>query len=119
MPPWNRLGSADLQAVAAYVRKIGAGGRDEGAKNSVIEQGRDLYRQKCTACHGVDGRADGPASAALAPSPANFHEVHPAREYALRVLKNGLPGTAMPPWEAQMTDTERNAVIAYVESLYE
>jgi cytochrome c oxidase cbb3-type subunit 2 len=49
----------------------------------------------------------------------NFHEQRPAKEHALQVLKKGVPGTAMPPWEVQMSDTQREAVVAYLDSLYE
>src|SRR5207247_4232786 len=111
MPRWNRLNAADLQAVAAYVRTIEAGGRRGATANtSVIEQGRDLYRQNCTGCHGMEGSGNGPAAGALAPSPTNFHEQRPAKEHALQVLKKGVPGTPMPPWELQMTDPKREDV---------
>src|SRR5207244_3984831 len=120
MPPWNRMKAADLQAVAACVRTIEARGhRGASANTSVIEQGRDLYRQNCTGCHGMEGRGNGPAAGALAPSPTNFHEQRPAKEHALQVLKKGVPGTAMPPWEVQMSDAQREAVVAYLDSLYE
>jgi cytochrome c oxidase cbb3-type subunit 2/cytochrome c oxidase cbb3-type subunit I/II len=120
MPRWNRLGAKDLEAVATYVWTIEAG-RDRGASPdiSVIEQGRDLYRQNCTGCHGMEGRGNGPAAAAVAPGPTNFHEERPAKAHALQVVKDGVPGTAMPPWEVQMTDAQREAVVAYIESLYE
>ncbi|MCU1262500.1 MAG: Cytochrome c oxidase subunit CcoN, partial [Bryobacterales bacterium] len=120
MPRWNRLGGADLTALAAYVRTIEVGGRrDPGANASVIEQGRDLYRQNCTGCHGMEGSGNGPAAGALAPSPTNFHEERLAKAHSLQVLKEGVPGTAMPPWEVQMNDSQREAVVAYLDSLYE
>jgi len=120
MPRWNRLSATDLQAVAAYVRTIEAAGRRGASANtSVIEQGRDLYRQNCTGCHGTKGAGNGPASAALAPQPTNFHEERPEETRALEVLKDGIPGTAMPPWEVQMSDAQREAVVAYIESLYQ
>jgi len=120
MPRWNRLNAADLQAVGAYVRTIEARGRLGASANaSVIEQGRDLYRQNCTGCHGMEGGGNGPAAGALAPSPTNFHEERPAKAHALKVLKEGVPGTAMPPWEVQLSDAEREAVVAYLDSLYE
>ncbi len=44
----------------------------------------------------MEESGDGPAAAALAPSPTNFHEERPAKAQALQVLKEGVPGTAMP-----------------------
>ena len=43
----------------------------------------------------------------------------PTRARALQVLKEGIPGTAMPPWEVQMNEAQREAVVAYLDSLYE
>jgi cbb3-type cytochrome c oxidase subunit I/cbb3-type cytochrome c oxidase subunit II len=120
MTRWNRLSTADIEAVEAYVRTLEAGEHGSASANTgVIEQGRDLYRQNCTGCHGMEGRGNGPAAAALAPSPTNFHEQRPAKAHALHALKEGVPGTAMPPWGVQMSDGQREAVAAYLDSLYE
>ena len=43
-----------------------------GARGSEYDRGKNLYEQKCQICHGANGRGDGPAAAALSPSPANF-----------------------------------------------
>jgi mono/diheme cytochrome c family protein len=34
-----------------------------------------IFSTRCMACHGPDGRGDGPASASLSPKPANFRDV--------------------------------------------
>src|SRR5260370_40244560 len=45
MPRWNRLGAADLQAVAAYVRTIEAPGYRVARPNpGLLEQGGELFR---------------------------------------------------------------------------
>ncbi len=67
----------------------------------------------------MEESGDGPAAAALAPSPTNFHEERPAKAQALHVLREGVPGTAMPPWQVQMSGAQREAVVAYLDSLYE
>ncbi len=36
------------------------------------KQGKKLYTQLCTICHGTKGKGDGMAGAALNPKPANF-----------------------------------------------
>ena len=33
-----------------------------------------IYSTRCVACHGNDGRGDGPGAAALNPRPRNFHD---------------------------------------------
>jgi mono/diheme cytochrome c family protein len=39
--------------------------RTAPAEPAPASSGRDMYRAYCAACHGADGRGDGPASAAL------------------------------------------------------
>jgi len=120
MPAWNRLGTSDFEAVAAYVRTIAAKGNlGVSTTSKMIEQGRDLYRQNCTECHGIDGNASGPAAGALTPRPANFHEERPTQAHAMQVLREGIPGTAMPTWREKLSDAQREAVVAYISSLYE
>lgn len=35
---------------------------------------QEIFAQRCTPCHGPEGRGDGPASAQLDPHPRNFHD---------------------------------------------
>jgi mono/diheme cytochrome c family protein len=35
-------------------------------------RGQDLFHSYCASCHGLEGKGDGPAAAALKPSPANL-----------------------------------------------
>ena len=35
-----------------------------------------IFDERCAACHGADGRGDGPGAAALHPKPINFHNVN-------------------------------------------
>jgi cytochrome c553 len=47
------------------------------AKVAVTPQARaaaaDIFESRCVACHGAEGRGDGPAAANLNPKPMNFH----------------------------------------------
>jgi mono/diheme cytochrome c family protein len=36
------------------------------------DQGKSLFEAKCVLCHGSDGKGNGPAAAALSPSPTDF-----------------------------------------------
>jgi cytochrome c oxidase cbb3-type subunit 2/cytochrome c oxidase cbb3-type subunit I/II len=65
------------------------------------------------------GKREWPGSRGAGAEPTNFHEERPAKAHSLQVLKEGVPGTAMPPWEVQMSDAQREAVVAYLDSLYE
>ncbi len=35
---------------------------------------KEIFTQRCTPCHGPEGRGNGPASATLTPKPRNFHD---------------------------------------------
>lgn len=39
-----------------------------------LSQGRELYRENCTQCHGTQGFGDGELAANLTPTPTNFHD---------------------------------------------
>jgi len=42
------------------------------AQGAEITQGKKLYQEKCTICHGAGGKGDGPAAAAFSKRPADF-----------------------------------------------
>lgn len=37
-------------------------------------QAKEIFTSRCAACHGADGRGDGPGAAALSPKPRNYHD---------------------------------------------
>ena len=39
-----------------------------------ITQGKQLYQEKCTICHGLNGKGDGPAAAAFSKPPSDFNK---------------------------------------------
>jgi mono/diheme cytochrome c family protein len=42
-----------------------------GGNEGAAEQ---IFNERCVACHGTDGRGNGPAAASLRPAPINFHD---------------------------------------------
>jgi mono/diheme cytochrome c family protein len=42
------------------------------AAPAATETAADVFKNRCTPCHGVNGLGDGPASAALNPKPRNY-----------------------------------------------
>jgi high-affinity iron transporter len=85
-----------------------------------LESGARLFAQTCAVCHGPDGHGDGPAAAALHPAPADFHAdavmagLTPYK--AFNVVRFGVKGTAMAPFEA-LDEKQRWALAFYVFSL--
>ncbi len=41
---------------------------------SPAEEARAIFNERCTPCHGVQGRGDGPSSTSLTPKPRNYHD---------------------------------------------
>jgi cytochrome c553 len=41
---------------------------------AATEEAKNVFAQRCTLCHGADGRGDGPASANLNPKPRNYSD---------------------------------------------
>ncbi|TDR37727.1 high-affinity iron transporter [Tahibacter aquaticus] len=79
-----------------------------------------LYATQCSSCHGLTGRADGPAAAALTPPPVAFTDAARARErsvFALyQVISQGVAGTAMPAFTT-LSDDDRWALALRVGTL--
>jgi len=91
-----------------------------------LNLGRTSYLQYCRACHGDQGKGDGPSAPGLRPPPRNFTQGEfkfagvldqklPRDEDLVRIVRSNLHGTAMVGWE--VPDTELNAIIQYLKTL--
>lgn len=95
-----------------------------GAKaGAVAEQpGKQTYETYCAACHGIDGKADGPSALALNPKPRNFHDKDWQAKvddaHIFKVIKEGGVSVglsaSMAPWGAAIADDEIKNVVQYV-----
>ena len=54
---------------------------------------KEIFAQRCTPCHGAEGRGDGAASASLNPHPRNFHDAEWQKSvddaYLIQIIKMG------------------------------
>jgi putative copper export protein len=85
-----------------------------------IGQGQRVFQQHCAVCHGPAGRGDGPAAAGLNPAPADLTAAHVDDHTDGDLfwwLTHGIAGTAMPPWQEQLSEPERWKVVHYIRSL--
>ena len=120
MPPWRQLPTEDLRALIAYIQSLHAPAAAPGIHETAsLDLGKALFVATCASCHGDSGGGNGPAAGALAPAPTNFHLKKPTEERAWDVLENGVPGTAMPPWQNQLSVDQRHALVEFVRSLYD
>jgi mono/diheme cytochrome c family protein len=125
----QHLTDADLAAMANYLKSLpaappaptGAPEPDEHGKQ-VIEQGRKLYEQHCTDCHGADGKGAPPGWPPLA---GNQALTMTDSVNAIRIVLNGgfAPGTqgnprpyGMPPFSHLLNDEEVAAVVTYLRA---
>jgi high-affinity iron transporter len=85
-----------------------------------LRAARDLYAARCAACHGAEGRADGPAAKGLDPAPSNFQDrerLDRLSAYALySTIALGVPGTSMTAF-ADLSDEQRWGLALHVAGL--
>ncbi|MFZ9594928.1 MAG: c-type cytochrome [Bdellovibrionia bacterium] len=87
----------------------------------LVARGKELFAQQCVACHGAEGRGNGPAAAALNPPPRNFHEATGWKNgrkptMVFKTLKEGLAPSAMASY-ASLPAEDRWALSHYVLSM--
>jgi mono/diheme cytochrome c family protein len=98
-----------------------ASASSEGATRS------GLYHQLCARCHAAEGSGQGPAARQLNPYPRDYRRglfkfkttpttLPPTDEDLHRVLRRGIPGTAMPAFD-RLAEPQREALVQYVKYL--
>jgi mono/diheme cytochrome c family protein len=100
-----------------------AGGKTVSAET--LNDGHEAYLLNCYACHGEKGDGRGPASPGMRPPPRDFTlgtfkfggvaaGSLPDDEDLLALLRQGLAGTPMLPWD--LTERERVAIVQYLKT---
>ncbi len=86
---------------------------------SNVDEGAKIYAEKCSVCHGPNGKGDGPGGAALNPKPRDHTDGKYMNsrtdEQLLTVIHNGKG--AMPAWKGVLTEDQMHAVLKHVRSL--
>ncbi|MEK7286927.1 MAG: c-type cytochrome [Nitrospirota bacterium] len=89
--------------------------------------GKAIYEKRCSNCHGMEGRGDGPGAEFFRPKPTNFSRGQfkyattmkgelPTDDDLFKTVSLGLPGTGMPAWESVLSESDRKAVITHVKT---
>ncbi|MHC4135041.1 MAG: c-type cytochrome [Planctomycetota bacterium] len=115
-----------LLSVTGTLVLPGRGGPAQAGKGDK-DRGAQLYAKHCAICHGPQGRGDGPAAYLLSPKPRDFTRGEfrvitttngvPTDNDLLRVLENGMPGSAMPPWD-RLAESDRRLLTRKVRELW-
>ena len=90
-----------------------------------LSNGRQMYVRQCYACHGLEGDGRGPSSPGLRPAPrdlrlAKYKFVRmvggdlPSDKMLYDLIRGGLHGTAMLPWDIQ--DDAMYDIIHYIKT---
>ncbi len=120
------LAGAAAGLILLFNAQLGIGG-EEMLQNPYppgpesLAAGADTYAQICAACHGDEGRGDGPAGVALDPLPADLvvHvPLHPEADL-FRFIRDGIPGTGMAPLSDRLTEEQIWHVVNYIRTLEE
>ncbi len=106
---------------AALLSPAAAAGQDAN------HPGKPVYDRWCASCHGVDGRGQGDAADWMLPRPRDFtqalYQVRttntgslPTDSDILKVIDEGMPGTAMPGWRTALSSTEKQNLVSYLKT---
>jgi len=113
------------EALRTYLDTFSA--EDRAASNplsgdaSAMATGKEEFESTCFPCHGKSGKGDGPAAQAMKIVPADMSD--PARGALITdgerflIMKHGIPGTAMQPFGAALSDNQIWTILAHVEAL--
>jgi len=88
----------------------------------LVAKGKALYTTNCSACHGMEGKGDGAAAAALNPKPRNFSsregwKFGSGTARIVRTVTEGSPGTGMAAFTT-IPLGDRLLLAHYVRSLH-
>jgi putative heme-binding domain-containing protein len=80
-----------------------------------VAQGKALYDQHCTACHGANAGAGERAPAIV--STATSMRGQRSDAQLMAIVKNGIPGSAMPAWAGRLSDNDIANIGAFIHAL--
>ena len=97
------------------------------AQTGDLDRGEVIYELRCLQCHGEDGDGLGPAAERLNPPPrdftlgeykyrtSGFDSVMPNDADLMRMIRDGMPGTAMPGWDDMLSEQDMADVMVYIK----
>jgi mono/diheme cytochrome c family protein len=90
--------------------------------DSLVQIGKRIFETTCVACHGTDGKGDGPVSAGLKPAPRNFTSKEgwvngPKLTSIYQTLQEGIKGSAMVAYQ-QFSPAEKFALAHYIRTTF-
>ena len=96
--------------------------RVAGAYREEPDAPKVIFERYCEACHGVEGKGDGPMGQVLIPPAADLtsqSSKSKSDDDLLRIIQEGTLSTTMPAFKRRLTEQELRSVLAYIRSLSE
>lgn len=85
----------------------------------LVSKGKEIYALQCATCHGATGQGNGPAAAALKPSPRDFTsgewKFGGAPSQIFKTVSEGSPGTGMASFSS-LSIEDRWALVHFVRT---
>ena len=118
-----------LARLLVWLMVLGANAGMPALAAGDAERGEEIYTQRCMLCHGEEGDGMGPAAERLNPPPRDFtmaqykirttrvDEIAPADADLVRMIHDGMPGTAMPGWSDVLSDADIQDLTAFLKTL--
>jgi mono/diheme cytochrome c family protein len=87
--------------------------------SEAANEGAEVFRTNCQACHGTQGHGDGPAGQALNPRPRNLAEIQAEAgdDFLFWRIREGKPGTSMVAWKGILTDEQIWQAVSFIRTL--
>lgn len=97
------------------------------AQEGDADRGEVVYVKRCIGCHGEDGDGLGAADERLNPPPRDFSlgqykikttafdDDIPNDSDLVRMIRDGMPGTAMPGWSDVLSERDIQDLVAYIK----
>lgn len=124
LPPPEYAGLTNPLPIPDIVPSTGATPAPQGWaawRAAALQDGKEIYVEKCLTCHGAAGNGLGSYGGTLAVTPANFKQEPfrsmPDDEWFWHVSE-GVPGTVMPPWKQSLSVEDRWKVIRYIQQIF-
>ena len=101
------------------------------AKAGDAAKGLEIYNKRCVWCHGAEGGGDGAGQSFMNPPPRDFtsgmykikttgfEDMIPNDDDIFRMIRDGMPGTAMPGWSDLLSEQEMWDLVAQIKKFSE
>jgi mono/diheme cytochrome c family protein len=113
MPPFANLTDRQRWDVIAYAMSL-------STTTELIAQGKTLYQENCTACHGLTGKGDGPDAGKFSNRPVDLTSqsimAQTSASSLYQAISSGI-APDMPAYGNSLDENERWALVSYLRSL--